>query len=478
MRRLAIPAALALGEACGFAAFVFGPAWGLAAFLAMAVAVFGHGFGVRGWRVAAVFLLGLSLSLRSSELRQEALREASRPGTPFVNSFSVESEPVVRGGETNRWASFDTSFRGVDIRVVFQCDDSALPRVGETWRCSGWLERKDADDFSRRHLWVRGRGTFAERDVSAGESRFSAALASVRRSLSERLGIGLEGSPEVADINRAILLGERTRLRHGTRSIFADAGTLHIFAVSGLHVLIIAKFIMVVLMLACVPYRFAGLVVVPLVWLYVAMVGSSPSAVRAAAMASAYYLAPVWWRRHDALSAWAITFVTFHLVSPENIVKVASLLSFAVMLGIIGFLEIFREISRAREQGGPLEAVGVSFAAWAAGAPIAAHVFGEMAPGGFLANLVLVPSAIVSVYAGAMGAAASYISTHIAAHLNNAAALFTKGMVGVSWVVARLPFSHFTTGAWTLWDCAVWYVVLCLSAWLARSILLRRRGAI
>jgi len=478
MRRLAIPAALAFGEACGFAAFVFGPAWGFAAFLAIATAVFGHGFGVRGWRVAAVFLLGLSLALRSSESREDALREASQPGSPFVRAFSVESEPVVRGGETNRWVSFDSSFRGIDVKVVFPDEGSALPRIGETWRCAGWLERKDVDDYSRRFLWVRGRGTFAERDVSAGESRFRAALASARRSLSGRLGIGLDGSPEVADINRAILLGERTRLNRDTKSIFADAGTLHIFAVSGLHVLIIAKLFMILLILACVPYRFAGLVVVPLVWVYVAMVGSSPSAVRAAAMASTYYLAPVLWRRNDALSAWAVTFVVFHLVSPENIVKVSSLLSFAVMLGIIVFVEVFREICGDRGSGRPLEAVGVSFAAWAAGAPIAAHMFGELSPGGFLANLVLVPAAAISVCAGVLGAMASYVSTFVAAHLNNAAALFTKGMVGVSWMVAHIPFLHFTTGAWTLWDCAVWYAVLCLSAWLARSILLRRRGTI
>ena len=83
MRRLAIPAALALGEACGFAAFYFGPAWILFAFLAVLAAFFGHGFGIRGWRFAAVFLVGLSLALRSAESRRDALRDASRSGAAF-----------------------------------------------------------------------------------------------------------------------------------------------------------------------------------------------------------------------------------------------------------------------------------------------------------------------------------------------------------------------------------------------------------
>ena len=473
MRRLAIPAALALGEACGFAAFSFGPAWILFAFLAVLAAFFGHGFGVRGWRVAAVFLVGLSLALRSAESRRDALRDASRSGTAFERAFCVEAEPIVRGGETNRWVSFDSSFSGVDVRVVFPLAEGVpLPEVGETWRCAGWLERKDADDYSRRFFWVRGRGTFAVRDDSAGRSRFRAALAAARRDLSERLGIGLEESPAVADLNRAILLGERTRLGRGTKSLFADAGTLHIFAVSGLHVLIIAKLVLTILVICCVPYRFAGLAVVPLLWLYVGMVGASPSAVRAASMASAYYLAPLWWRRHDALSSWIVTFVLFHVVAPENVVKVASVLSFAVMLGIIAFVEFFRDMWPKW-----VETLGVSFAAWAAGAPIAAHFFGAVAPGGFLANLVLVPAASVSVCAGALGAAASYVSTTVAAHLNNVAALFTKAMVGVSWAVSRLPLSHFASGEWSLWDCAAWYSVLCLSAWLVKSVVLRRRCA-
>ena len=475
MRRLAIPAALALGEACGFAAFDFGPAWVLAAFLSVAVSFLGHGFGVRGWRFAAVFLLGLALALRSSELRRDALRSATDSGAPFERAFPVDAEPVVRGGETNRWVSFDSSFSGVDVRIVFRLEDNApLPEVGETWRCAGWLERKEADDYGRRFLWVKGRGAFARRDDAAGRSRFRAALASLRRDLSRRLGIGLEGSPEIADLNRAILLGERRLIDQGTRSLFADAGTLHIFAVSGLHVLIVARLFLTVLVILYVPYRFAGLAVIPLLWLYVAMVGASPSAVRAAAMATAYFLAPVWWRRQDGLSAWIVTFVLFHLIAPENIVKVSSLLSFAVMLGILAFVEFCRDLSPSKW----VEAAGVSFAAWAAGAPIAAHVFGEIAPGGFLANLLLVPAAGVSVCAGALGAVASYISATVAAHLNNAAALFTKAMVGISWIVSRLPLSHFSSGAWTLWDCAAWYAVLCLSAWLARSVVLRRRSIV
>ena len=483
MRRLAIPAALALGEACGFALFGFGPVWLLAALVAALVATLGYGYGIRGWRFAAVFFVGLALALRASETRQVALRNASGSGVPFERSFAVDSEPVVRGGDTNSWVFFDSSFDGIPVKIVIP-KTAHLPRIGETWRCAGWLERKPQNDYSRRFLWVKGRGTFAARDDSVPPSRLRSAIASVRHDLSRRLGIGLDDSPEVADLNRAILLGERSRLRPATRNVFAEAGTLHIFAVSGLHVLIVAKLALTVLVLFFVPYRFAGLAVVPFIWFYVAMVGASPSAVRAAAMASVYFVAPSFWRRPDGLSAWSVTFVLFHLVQPANIVRVSSILSFAVMLGILAFVELSRDIGGVRRMDEPqarsallFDSLVVSFGAWAAGTPIAAYVFGSVAPGGFFANFVLVPAAGFSVCAGALGVAASYVSATIAAHLNNLAALFTEAMVGVSWAVSRLPLSHFNAD-WTLLDCAAWYVVLGLSAWLVRSVVLRRRATL
>lgn len=472
MKVLALSAALAIGEACGFAAFALGPAWPIVAVMAVVTAFFGYGWGVRGWRFATVFFLGLALALRSSETRQEVLREATAPGGPFTHSFVVESEPAVRDGDDVRKVSFNSSFRGVDVRVVFSCShDDAPPEVGETWRCAGWLDRKPADDYSRRMLWVRGRGTYAMRDDAAGRSKIRAALASVRRDFSRRLGIGLDGSPFVADLNRAILLGERHRLGRDARDVFTDAGTLHIFAVSGLHVLLVAKLFLTILAVLFVPYRIAAAVVIPLVWLYVAMVGASPSAVRAAAMASAYFLAPAMWRRPDGLSAWAVAFVLFHVVEPENMVKVSSLLSFAVMLGILLFLELYRGLCSAR-----FEPIGVSVAAWVAGVPIAAQAFGKIAFGGLFANIVLIPAAGVSLCAGALGVLTSYASTTIAAHLNALAALFTRFMVGVSWAVSRIPFAHCETGRWTLRDMAAWYGVIGLLTWLARSVALRRRG--
>ena len=472
MLRLAIPACLALGEFCGFASSAMAPAWPLAALIAILVLLFGYGRDIRGWRFAFVFMLGFALALYSSSVRNSALRDASEPGRPLEASLVVESVSPGAVGPSG-WTSFDSSFNGLALRVIFNLPEGAEPpRVGDTWRCAGWLERKPATDYRRRKLWVKGRKTFAVRDETAKRATLMSLFDSARRDMSRRLGAGLDGTDYsgFADVNRAILLGERARLPQDVRETFVDAGTLHIFAISGLHVTIIANILVLLLVFMMVPYRIAGIVAIPLLWFYVGMVGAGPSAVRAAAMSSLCMIAPLGMRRPDGISAWSATFLVFHLLWPELLVDVGSLLSFTVMLGILLFVEWAKSFrSRA------VEAVGVTFAAWAAGVPIAAHIFGRITPGGILANFILVPAAEFSVCAGLLGSLIDHVSHTLAAHFNFVAALVAKGMVGVSWAVSRLPGATVRTSPWTIWDCAAWYAVLGLSMWLVRSVVLRRR---
>jgi len=112
------------------------------------------------------------------------------------------------------------------------------------------------------------------------------------------------------------------------------------------------------------------------------------------------------------------------------------------------------------------QALVISLAAWSAGVPIAAHVFGRVTPGGLIANLALIPAATVTVVTGILGLLASFVSDTLAAHLNNASALFTGAMVGISEIVASLPGANISTRSWTLLECALWYAVIVLVPWL------------
>ena len=455
---LAACAALAAGEALGFALSRFCALCPVAAALAVFSALFGYALSVRFWPHVAVFLAGLALSLASAEARADFFRRADilSAGRPF------ETEVVVTGGATARtsadgaeWVSFGGVAGPVRLRVVGRREAGApLPVRGERWECAGWLSRDGQGRGRPRILWAKGAGTYARRAPPSGRDRLARLALRVRRSLSRRLGLGLADGAESAALCRAILLGERAALDGGLKDEFAAAGTVHVFAISGLHVMVVAEVMLVALSLLCVPRRAAGIALVPMLWAYVFVVGAPPSAVRAALMATFYFAGPLFWRRGDTLSAWALAFLAVHAADPSMLADVGCRLSFAVMLALAAWSRLCDGI------GG---AAGASAVAWAAGAPLAAQAFGRLTAGSLAANLALLPLAAVCVGAGALGCMASVVSDSLAAHFNNAAALAARFMAELSRMVASVPGASVSVERWSWADCALWYAALALA---------------
>lgn len=320
-------------------------------------------------------------------------------------------------------------------------------------------------EFYRECPWLRGR----ERVVHPKMTSTGAMTGRIRHMLSERVGLGLSTRSETLALNRAILLGERRKLPRRTRQLFVESGTMHVFAISGLHVTAISMVLtLMIRVLLLVSVRWAGLVSLPVLWGYVLIIGSPPSAVRAAMMASFGAFAPICWRRPNGLVSWSLTFLIVHLWSPEMIVNVGSVLSFAVMLSIQLTGDALWVYGRCRWC-----TLVTTVAAWAVGVPIAAHVFGRVTPGGILANLVLISAAQWTVYAGSLGVVASFCSVRLAAHLNGLSALFTESMVFISEGVSRLPGANLEISKWSIGGCAVWYGGVLLGVLLIRW--LRRR---
>jgi len=279
-------------------------------------------------------------------------------------------------------------------------------------------------------------------------------LSLVKRDLLYRVGIGLAHDRQAAVLNRAILLGARGNIPSATKRTFVESGTIHVFAISGLHVMIVAHVLMFLVALMFVPISFQGAVALLPVWGYVVLIGAAPSAIRAALMATICFLAPLFGRRVNGVIAWAQAFLLVHLFFPEMISNTGSQLSHIVMLAII----VAGRISKSK--------FFVTFAAWAAGLPIVAMSFGRITPGGIVANLVLISVAAYSVVAGTIGTLVSYVWRPFAVHFNNFSALMTDAMVGLSEAVSRLPGSNFEIVPWGPLECIGWYVALVLFLYL------------
>ena len=318
----------------------------------------------------------------------------------------------------------------------------------------GNCEKQEA--MLRERPWMRNvvRRVKAERSTWRSE---------VKRDLSHRIGLGLESNRTVAALNRAILLGERKAIPFDLKENFVNSGTIHIFAISGLHVMVVAETLALLLSLGFFPHRLAGAVALPLVWLYVYIVGLPPSAVRAALMASAYFLAPVFWRRAASVQAWSLAFLLMHILNPEIITNIGSQLSFSVMLALL-----ITGRTAARLYTGWRLNFAITLAAWAAGVPVAAAAFGRISPGGIFGNLILLSAAAYSVSAATLGLILSFVSETLARHFNNFSALFTSFMSGLSTAISSLPFSSLEVPRWRTLECALWYTAFFLALYLLK----------
>ncbi len=462
---LLLCASLASGLAAGFALADFGACWPIAAFLALFVTLAGYSWRVRGWMDASIFLLGLTLALSVSADRNAILDAALEcsSGRPCSVDAVVTAPPQTRrGADGVEWVAVPAAVGPVKIRAVFAPrPGEARPRVGERWRFTGWLARETLPNRDIRMFWMKGASSSARRLPDTLAGRFAGAVSRWRGNLSRRVGIGLEHDPQAAALNRAILLGERAALDASVRDEFASAGTIHVFAISGLHVMFIAGLLRLALLLIGVPLRGAGAIAIPLIGLYVWLVGCPPSAIRAALMSALYFSAPIFWRRPNGVVSWSLTFLLVHVLSPMCLFDVGCRLSFTVMLSLVVWLRWKPDFKIKWCDGFALAIV-----AWAAGVPMTARIFGRFTLGGLLANPLVIPAAGVGVPVGVLGCFASFVSEELAAHINNFAALCTRMMATASSFVANLPGASVEIVPWSYGMCAAWYVACILSVWL------------
>ncbi len=478
----AFAATLLAGEVTGFACAAVASIWnGLAGTAAVAF------LAAWGWQVPrlggiALFTLGFLLALRTEAALQRLVDERSGLyGTPAPLELRVMETAHVEQTKKGGWrVEFPSQLGVLPVKVTMGCakPPAVLPQAGEVWQVEGALAfaRDPAKRFARRTFWASKR--HPPRRLRAAPAGLS--WQAVNDELARRAGAGLDWCRGLAALNRAILLGRRADLSPEKKQVFVDAGTIHVFAISGLHVMVVAWLLSTFLTRLDVPARYRALVSVPLVVAYVVLTGLRPSAVRAAFMATIWLLAPVFARRSDALTAWSITALVVYGYAPERIFDLGCALSFTVMFGIVLWLKwakrfrpliVFEpESNAAKFEAG----LGISLAAWIAGVPLMAHVCGRFTPGGLLANAVVVVCANLLVKVGASALAVSFICLPLAAILNNVTALLTGTMDFVSTCVAALPFSNFTVDPWSIPVCLLWYAVWCAVFFFLGKILPRK----
>lgn len=159
-----------------------------------------------------------------------------------------------------------------------------------------------------------------------------------RHELQARINTLLPG--EIGAFASALLLGDRSRITYEMNTAFKVSGISHIIAVSGLHVSILFSLVYTLLarrrVLSC-------LIGIPVLFVFAAIVGFTPSITRACIMQSLMLIAMVLDREYDGPTALSFAVLVMLVCNPLTILSVSFQLSVGCMLGIFLFSEKTRQ---------------------------------------------------------------------------------------------------------------------------------------
>ncbi len=421
--------------------------------------------------VAASYFALHQTQLHDSPGGELSRRLSDRPRMVSV-SGTVASEPRLSPNDYTtfllRLRSIELDGRAEPCHATIQARWKANPRLGDEIRLAGMLESlppaRNPGVFDLR-AYLERRDVFQSIFVrypengtierSGGADPVTRAAARAREWMRRNLTRDLEDSPEVAALINGMALGLRHETPNDIEEPFQQTGTLHLFAVAGLHVGIVAQLLWILASLLRLPRPAAAALIIPCLFFYSAITGFHVSSLRAATMA-AFLLGGIFVDRPVlALNSLAGAALVILACDSNQLFTSGFQLSFAVVGTILLLAEpIARLLLRTAEpdpflprsllslgqrtfQGGffwGARALSVSAAAWAGSLALIIWYFYLITPVSLLANLTVVPVAFCVLATGLMSLVAAPFLPALAVVCNNA-----------NWSLAQLIFAlvHF-----------------------------------
>lgn len=315
----------------------------------------------------------------------------------------------------------------------------------------------------------------------------------IRRRASAVLSLGPSPDSGPSRLLQALLLGYRNELPDDLYRTFSRTGTLHIFAISGLHVGVMAAILIAMLKILGIARPAWGLFLIPLLFFYVVATGMKPSAFRAFTMAAVYFAAPLMRRRPDTVSAIALAALILLALNPFQLSDPGFLLSFTVVCGIVmvhyaAMRRLSGRIWTGRviwaRLGGPNPASALvrtagmlaltSLAAWIFSVPLTARFFNTVSPVALAGNLLIIPLTFMIVLTGCFSLLSAPLYLPASVLFNHANQMFIALLLFGIDQMERLPGAYRFVRAPSFGVCICWYAGLSLM--FAGPARLRRAG--
>ena len=388
------------GAVCAFCAYFWltgGLIFPAVGFLALFIAFLGGSFSVKALRIPAAVCLGCAVGLCWFQLYSANYLSLATKLDGQLATVTARCTDY----------SYETD-RGCGVEGFLYLDDKA---VRTKFYLNNYVEMEPGDVLQgvfEMHIttpegdthsnFYSGKGIFLmayqEEDaelIKVSRTPYWAYPAIWRQNLKDLINSTFP--EDVSAFARALLLGDRSGIDYETETDFKVSGILHIIAVSGLHVTILFTLLYVL----CFKRRLlVALIGIPVMVIFAAIAGFSPSVTRAAIMMILMMVAMVFDRDYDGPTELAFACLVMLMGNPLVITSVSFQLSVGSVAGIFLFREsihtwILKHLTRCRHRkicrwiAGSL---AMTMSAMTLTTPLVAYYYGTISLVGILTNVL------------------------------------------------------------------------------------------
>ena len=331
----------------------------------------------------------------------------------------------------------------------------------------------------------------------------------VCRTLRNRAEAVLESaiSDNVRPVADAMLLGDRTMLSREMRTVFVESGTVHLLAISGLHIGILMVFLLAIGRAMRLSSRHSILMAVTVLFIYLQVADCRPPMIRAFVIIAIWSVGRLVRRPAFSANSLAIAAIVILGMNPTSLFDVGSQLSF-LAVAVIFWLTSLGRLSNGEPDvaalsdadnktvDGPtsipealqrpwvqsLKSFGktvgaiwlVSGSIWLISAPLVVSVFNVVSPVGLVINVFLIPVVSLGLCFGFAAILLGVISQTIAWPFAFVFGWFLEWLVAIVDLAASIDLGHAYVPEPPVWWLIIFYSAVA-TAMLATT--LKRRPA-
>ena len=221
---------------------------------------------------------------------------------------------------------------------------------------------------------------------------------------------------ECAGLYLAMILGIRDGMPNWSREVFVRSSSVHLFSISGLHILFFSRFIEWILGMLAIPRKYHVWTLLPTMLVYVCISGGAPSALRSYYMVLAMIIAFVRKRQHSMENGLALSGLALLIYNPQYMMHMGFLFSFILVYcllrgrgPVLKAYEVLSEKSRLIPSGHGVVAVRMflkslfslvagGVLAWFGSVGIMMRTSCFIAFGAVMVNILLAPLASILVF--------------------------------------------------------------------------------